>query len=79
MAHLSLMTFLKHYCIYNNVTIQDDTCVHYKENKGILGRMHWYQIRAIQTPRECLAPDYDIQAQVEAVYKEMNINVPTKW
>eukprot|EP00957_Ditylum_brightwellii_P192678 14671273-Ditylum_brightwellii.AAC.1 len=26
MSHLSLMTFSKHYYIYNNVTIQEDTC-----------------------------------------------------
>eukprot|EP00957_Ditylum_brightwellii_P124229 9469282-Ditylum_brightwellii.AAC.2 len=41
--------------------------------------MTWFQNRTIQTLCECLAPDFDVQAQVEAIYKEMDVTWPTKW
>eukprot|EP00957_Ditylum_brightwellii_P010940 828807-Ditylum_brightwellii.AAC.1 len=41
--------------------------------------MNWYQVQALQTPAECLAPDFDVQAQVEAIYQKLQIDMPTRW
>eukprot|EP00957_Ditylum_brightwellii_P211732 15366524-Ditylum_brightwellii.AAC.1 len=41
--------------------------------------MNWFQSRTILTPWECMVPDFDVQAQVEAIYKEMEVTLPTKW
>eukprot|EP00957_Ditylum_brightwellii_P073872 5612763-Ditylum_brightwellii.AAC.1 len=35
--------------------------------------------RCIKTPSECLAPDYDIQSQTEAIYEEMDWEWETAW
>eukprot|EP00957_Ditylum_brightwellii_P201886 15327670-Ditylum_brightwellii.AAC.2 len=78
-AQLSLLTFLKHYCSYNSVTIVDNTCIHYTDNKSTIKHMELYHWRTIKNPRECLAPDYDIQTQVEAIFNEMQADIPTKW
>ena len=78
-SHLAMMVFLKHYCRYYGVSIQDDATIHFTDNKGVVGRMNWYQVRVLQTPSECLAPDFDVQAQVEAIYQELQINTPTRW
>eukprot|EP00957_Ditylum_brightwellii_P146325 11141685-Ditylum_brightwellii.AAC.1 len=63
MSHLLVMTFLKHYCTYHGASIPEDTCLHCTDNKGMVQRMDWYKRKTIKTATECLAPDYDIQAQ----------------
>eukprot|EP00957_Ditylum_brightwellii_P000986 78627-Ditylum_brightwellii.AAC.1 len=41
--------------------------------------MDWYQRRTIKTATECLAPDYDIQVQMEEIYDTMELEIPTEW
>eukprot|EP00957_Ditylum_brightwellii_P038981 2946457-Ditylum_brightwellii.AAC.2 len=79
MYHLSAVTFLKHYSRYYNLSFQPETTIHYTNNKGVVSRMKWFKDRCVKTPRDCLAPDYNIQAQVKATYQEMEMDSQTPW
>eukprot|EP00957_Ditylum_brightwellii_P134860 10282033-Ditylum_brightwellii.AAC.1 len=79
MSHLSTVTFLKHFCILYNTSIPPETTIHFMDNKGVVSRMKWLKCRCVKTPSECLALDYDIQAQVEATYQELDLDCETHW
>eukprot|EP00957_Ditylum_brightwellii_P101189 7711504-Ditylum_brightwellii.AAC.1 len=71
--------FMKYYCRYHKITIHPQTTKHFTDNQGIVNRIKWFKTRCIKTPSDCLAPDYDIQSQVEAIYKEMDWDWNTEW
>eukprot|EP00957_Ditylum_brightwellii_P007248 550642-Ditylum_brightwellii.AAC.1 len=79
MSHLSAITFLKHYSRYYNLSIQPETTIHYTNNKGVVSRIKQFKHRCVKTPSKYLALDYDIQAQVEAAYQEMELDNQTHW
>jgi len=78
-GHLAAMLFMKHYCKYHGVTLSGEHAKHYTDNKGIVGRMQWFLTRCIKTTKDCLVPDYDVQAQVEQIYQEMQWDITTEW
>eukprot|EP00957_Ditylum_brightwellii_P054830 4155353-Ditylum_brightwellii.AAC.2 len=79
MSHMATAMFMKHYNWYHNITIQPQTTKHFTDNQGIVKRIKWFQTRCIKTPSDCLAPDYDIQSHVEAIYEDMEWDWETEW
>eukprot|EP00957_Ditylum_brightwellii_P191973 14614451-Ditylum_brightwellii.AAC.1 len=42
MSYLSAMVFLKQLCLYHKGDMQDNTTIHFTDNKGIVNRMDQY-------------------------------------
>eukprot|EP00957_Ditylum_brightwellii_P198900 15160146-Ditylum_brightwellii.AAC.2 len=79
MTHLAAATILKHYNWYYNTPIKPHKAKHFTDNQGIVKQINWFQTRCIKTLSDCLAPDYDIQSQTEAICKEMDWDWETAW
>jgi hypothetical protein len=76
---LSLTRFVHQYCSYYNVNTNKAAVYHYCDNSTVVSRMRWYAERDIESPNISLSPDNDVQVQIEATLKEMNIQISSTW
>eukprot|EP00957_Ditylum_brightwellii_P176560 13447091-Ditylum_brightwellii.AAC.1 len=66
---LSAIIFIHLYIKYHDIPINPNTVIYSCNNMGVVQRIKWMEIRSIQTPNDCLMPDYNVQAQIEETYK----------
>jgi hypothetical protein len=76
---LSLTIFLLHYCNFHDITLQNENMFHYCDNSTVVKRMNWFQDRINSSPNSHLAPDNDVQVQIEATMDKLKTKFPTRW
>eukprot|EP00957_Ditylum_brightwellii_P096790 7371443-Ditylum_brightwellii.AAC.1 len=69
--------FFKRYMKYNNILFDPDQVIHYCDNMGVVKRMKWCNFCTVLTPRECLLADVDVLLQIEAIYNNMEMMIPS--
>ena len=76
---LSLTIFLLHYCTFHNIDLENENLFHYCDNSTVVKRMNWFQERANTSANSHLAPDNDVQVQIEETFKKLKTKFPTRW
>jgi hypothetical protein len=76
---LSLTIFLLHYCKFHNIDLENENLFHYCDNSTVVKRMNWFQERVNTSANSHLAPDNDVQVQIEETFKKLKTKFPTRW
>eukprot|EP00957_Ditylum_brightwellii_P176004 13402617-Ditylum_brightwellii.AAC.1 len=72
-----MMIFFKYYVKYNNILFDPGQVIHYCDNMGVVKTMQWHNFCIVLTPRERLLADANVLLQIEAIYNDMEIPIPS--
>eukprot|EP00978_Attheya_sp_CCMP212_P007874 scaffold18320_cov37-Attheya_sp.AAC.2 len=77
-GYLAILRFLIHYRAYHQLTLEMSPMMHLCDNKSLVFRSPDAYRSAPPSSHDFLKPDYDVQMQIIATIKELDIDIHTK-
>jgi hypothetical protein len=77
-GYLAILRFLLHYKAYHQLTLETSPMIHLCDNKSLVSRSPDAYRSAPPNSHDFLKPDYDVQMQIIATIKELDIDIHTK-
>eukprot|EP00957_Ditylum_brightwellii_P157424 11981214-Ditylum_brightwellii.AAC.2 len=72
------LRFIYRYITYHNLSLHEDTVIHYCDNSTLVGRMAKCNFHKFPTPTQYTLPDWDAQMSISHTLAQLHLFLPSK-